>query len=313
MNKTVPDIICLNCQSSNTILYAAAKDVEYFTTDDEFQYHLCKHCKVIFIDPIPAEKLQVIYPANYYSFTNENRSISFAIKNWLDKLFFKSIFKKITAKKINILDAGGGTGWLIDSIKKFEPRIAFSQIIDIDKAAEQKAIAKGHNYFLGRFEVFHSNQKFHVILLLNFIEHVADPKKVLQKAYDLLDEDGVIIIKTPNYDSLDARLFRSKNWGGYHCPRHWVIFNKQSAENLFFENKLHTEKFAYTQGAPFWTVSILHYMQQRKWIKANAAKPLIYHPLFTVISILTAAFDFLRKPFAPLSQMFFVLKKYNKE
>ena len=313
MTKTDPHIICLNCQSSNTILYATAKDVEYFTTEDEFQYHLCNHCKVLFIHPVPTEKLQVIYPANYYSFTNNNKSISFAVKSWLDKLFFKKILKKINAGKINILDAGGGTGWLIDSIKRFEPTIAFSQIVDIDKSAEQIAIANGHNYFLGRFEAFHSDQKFHVILLLNFIEHVADPKAVLQKAYELLDDDGVIIIKTPNYNSWDARLFKLKNWGGYHCPRHWVIFNKQGAENFFLENNLHIEKFAYTQGAPFWTVSILHYMQQHNWIKANAAKPLIYHPLFTPVSIVTAGFDFLRKPFAPLSQMFFVLKKYNKE
>jgi 2-polyprenyl-3-methyl-5-hydroxy-6-metoxy-1,4-benzoquinol methylase len=312
MTKAAPDIICLNCKSSNTILYATAKDVEYFTTEEVFQYHLCNHCKVLFIHPVPTENLRLIYPANYYSFTNNNKGISFAVKNWLDKLFFKKILKKINSEKINILDAGGGTGWLINSIKRFEPRVVFSQIVDIDKSAEQVAIASGHNYFLGRFEAFHSHQKFHVILLLNFIEHVANPKEVLQKAYELLDDDGVIIIKTPNYNSWDARIFRSKNWGGYHCPRHWVIFEKRSAEALFIENNLHIENFSYTQGAPFWTVSILHYLHRRKWIKASAAKPLIYHPLFTVISILTAAFDFLRKPFAPLSQMFFVLRKNNK-
>jgi len=41
---------------------------------------------------------------------------------------------------------------------------------------------------------------------------VRDPVAVLQKMSGMLAPDGLILIKTPNYDSLDARIFRHRNW-----------------------------------------------------------------------------------------------------
>ncbi|MGC4103011.1 class I SAM-dependent methyltransferase [Ferruginibacter sp.] len=295
MSNSVTNIVCHNCGSINTALYATASDIEYFTTADPFDYYQCHHCNVLFIHPLPDNELQLIYPANYYSFTNSKGSISFKIKNYLDKLFFKKIFKDINGNNLAILDAGGGTGWLVDSIKTFEPRIGFTQIVDIDQNAAVAARAKGHDYFLGRLEDYNSEKKFHIILLLNFIEHVANPAAIMNKVQSLLHDNGVIIIKTPNYQSLDARIFKNKSWGGYHCPRHWVLFNKASAVQLFRESGLTVKSFSYTQGAPFWTVSILNYLYQKKWIRASTARPLILSSSFYPCQYFNSCIRFCKK------------------
>ena len=38
-------------------------------------------------------------------------------------------------------------------------------------------------------------------------------------------------MKTPNVEGLDAKLLRHRNWGGYHAPRHWVLFTPEGHEN----------------------------------------------------------------------------------
>jgi len=312
MDTVRNDIKCTNCSSSNTRLFANAGDIEYFTSAHIYQYYLCNACEVLFIFPQPSNELQKIYPDNYYSFNDDSKSFSFKIKNKLDRLFFKKHLRELSQQKINVLDIGGGTGSACDVIKKADDRVAQTQIVDIDPVPGKIAMQKGHQYFCGRIEEFETELQYDVILMLNLVEHVADPAGVLKKAKRLLSPGGIIFIQTPNYQSLDAKLFRHESWGGYHCPRHWIIFNKKSFFKLAESCRLKPLHFSYTQGAAFWTVSILHKLHQWKFIKAGAKKPLVYHPLFGITSMIMAAFDFIRKPFAPLSQMLIILKQDEK-
>lgn len=304
---------CPICNAVTTNKYATATDVEYFTTTKWFDFFECSNCDILFIHPMPVTELNSIYPPNYYSFTPMNKSIAFRIKDFIDAIFYRKILKQIPGNKLRALDIGGGTGTLLDSLVKADARIGFTQVVDIDSNAQLTAEAKGHQYYCGTIESFTDAEPYDVILMLNLIEHVANPAEVLTKAASLLNTNGIIIIKTPNYKSLDAALFKNSYWGGLHCPRHWVLFTKNSFQNLAAASGLQTHHFAYTQGAPFWSFSILHWLHKRKIIKADKDHPIIYHPLFFVISMAAATFDFIRKPFAPLSQMFFVLtKKVNK-
>ena len=218
---------CLNCESENVFHYDDARDIEYCSNADSYSYYRCNDCNVLFIHPVPSDQLSVIYPPNYYSFSGST-SFAHKIKAYLDRRLFKSLLKRIQSSSINVLDVGGGSGWLLDIIKRSDPRINITQVVDIDKNAEQTAIKNGHKYFCGRIEEFNGQGKFDLILLLNLIEHVKSPLDVLVKLKDLLLPQGIILVKTPNYNSLDARLFKNKNWGGYHCPRHWVIFERES-------------------------------------------------------------------------------------
>ena len=309
MSNLSQTISCPLCKKSAIELYASAKDVEYFSSDETYDYFECKSCEILFIHPVPIDKLGLIYPPNYYSVQESKESLAFRIKNYLDKKFFKKILEGIEGSNLSILDVGGGTGWLLNKIKEYEPRAKFTQVVDISVEAEGTARKFHHEYFCGTIEQFQTARKFDLILVLNLIEHVEDPLSTLQNCRELLSERGVIILKTPNYFSFDARLFRNKNWGGYHCPRHWTIFKRESFARLSNNAGLIVKKSYYTQGAPFWTVNILNGFHSKGLIRIGKDRPLVYHPLFGPISILFALFDYLRRPFAPLSQMFFILTK----
>lgn len=235
------------------------------------------------------------------------------IKEWLDKRFLRKILRHLPAEKIDVLDVGGGTGWILDLLKKTDRRIGFTQIADIDEKAKETAIKNGHAYFQGTVEEFETDRKFHLILMLNLIEHVQYPPLVLKKAASLLHPGGILLIKTPNTDSWDARLFRKTYWGGLHCPRHWVIFSEKSFRLLAAQTGLCIKKLEYTQGAPFWAFSIIAALSRKKIIHTSAQAPVIFHWLFAPLSGFFAIFDFLRRPFAKTSQLFIQLTREEKQ
>lgn len=302
-------ISCPLCKSDNTVLWSLAKDYEYASTTDEYKYYYCKNCISIFIFPVPENELYRIYPSNYYSFQSRNKNWAFRIKEWLDKKLFKKILNQIKSDSINVLDIGGGTGWLCDLVKDVDRRIAITQIVDIDNNAKKIAEEKGHRYFKGRIEEFSSTEKFDLVFLLNLLEHVAEPLDVLKKIEQALNPGGVVLIKTPNILSWDAKLLRKKYWGGLHCPRHWVIFSEKSFRSMLTATNLTITELNYTQGGPFWAFSIIVWLSKKGLVKTGKDRPVIFHPFFPFISSLFAAFDFIRRPFAKTSQMFIILKR----
>lgn len=279
-------------------------------TPDEFRFFHCVACDILFIAPMLADRLDLIYPLNYYSFQQHSaKNIIARIKEWLDQRMFRRLLQKVPSSKIDVLDIGGGTGWLLDILREIDPRIAITQVVDIDAAAEREAHLKGHLFFPGQIEEFRSERAFDLILLLNVIEHVAQPDLVLRHIATMLSTHGRVLIKTPNFRALDARLFRHRSWGGYHCPRHFVLFSRKSLEQVLAGAGLQIEQFYYTQGAPFWAASILELLRRHGLVTVSAERPSVFHPLTPLLQAVAAGFDFARAPFFPLSQMVVVVRR----
>lgn len=301
---------CPSCQGTVSELWSKACDFEMVSTgDEEFEYRQCCRCNTIFINPMPTDRLATIYPDNYYSFIDKSSSVAHRVKEFLDKRFFSKVLKRIPGKEIRALDIGGGTGWLLDIVCSVDHRVSHTQVVDLDSQAQRLAQAKGHSYFCGRIEDFNTNEKYNLVMLLNLIEHVAEPAEVLKKISELLSDDGVIIIKTPNVDSLDARIFRSSYWGGLHCPRHWVLFSDESIKPLVQRAGLRVKTLSLTQGAPFWAWSVLIWLNQRGLARIDRRRPVVQHPLHNILVALFAGFDFARGLFFKTSQMILILEK----
>ena len=300
---------CLACGARASTVWATARDEEYHTGPESYTFRRCDACDVLFIDPVPRDELTRIYPPTYYSVSDGSSSAVYRLKAWLDRRLFRSLVRRLGGPELRVLDVGGGAGWELSLIKSIEPRVKLTMVVDIAAGAADAARAAGHEYFCGRVEDFVSEERFDLVLMLNVIEHVDDPHAVLGKIRGLLSLQGVVLVKTPNYESLDARLFRHANWGGYHCPRHWVLFNRESFVALADRAGLSVQRFQYTQGAPFWATSLLIGLARHKLIAITTDRPLHTHSLYSLLVPLFAAFDFARRPFAKLSQMFVVLER----
>lgn len=295
---------CPICGDGEAELFATAYDKEYFTSEQPWRYARCPRCTAVYLHEPPADRLGEIYPDNYYSYGGiAETSITERIKEWLDRRTLRRTLERVPGEKLRVLDVGGGEGWLLGTVRRACDRVVETHEVDLQEDAAAVAQAAGHIYHRMPVEEFVSDDRFDLILMMSIIEHVADPRAVLVSMSRLLSDDGVLLLKTPNTDTLDCRLFRRHNWGGFHCPRHFVLFTERGLRALGDEVGLEVASCTYTQGAPQWAISVMAWLSDRGLIRVTRERPAytnrVYEPLLAVF----AAVDYARVLFSPTAQM----------
>ncbi|MGY4167783.1 class I SAM-dependent methyltransferase [Bradyrhizobium sp. USDA 4529] len=290
---------------TDTSWYADAHDIEYHTSDRTYSFYKCHRCDVLFIVPMLWDRLGEIYPKNYYSYAPKKKGVARRQRS-LNRRLLK-LLASIPGNQLSVLDIGGGSGWVLDQVKSCSPRVRFTQCVDVDEDAEAQATARGHAFHLGRIEQFETDRRFDLVLALGLIEHVPDPALVLRRIAGLLTARGRVLIMTPNFDALDGRLFRHRSWPGYHTPRHFVLFNRQSFTDLAEQSGLGVVSFSYMQTPQYWTLLMLDAMRRLGFTEVSAQRPACYHPLYSVLRASFTVLEFARTPFARLSYMVFTL------
>ncbi len=81
---------------------------------------------------------------------------------------------------------------------------------------------------LRQLQVF-PDRHFDVVTMWHVIEHLADPFAVLAAAHRVLKPDGLLMLRTPNADSWEARVFQGC-WYGVDAPRHVHLFSPGTLE-----------------------------------------------------------------------------------
>jgi len=69
------------------------------------------------------------------------------------------------------------------------------------------------------------------VLMSSFLEHEARPLELLEAVRGVLEPDGVVILKVPNYASWN-RLLRGARWCGFRYPDHVNYFTPKSLAML---------------------------------------------------------------------------------
>jgi SAM-dependent methyltransferase len=307
--------ICPACGSGEGSVVARARDTEYCTSDRVYSYVECDACGTLFLLEPPVDALRSIYPPTYYSYQQDGGDTSWlqSIKSWLDVRMFRRLLDQLPGDALRVLDVGGGSGWLLSQVREASPRVAETHEVDIDPGAAEAAQQAGHRFHCVTIEEFEAAEPFDLVLMLNIIEHVADPERVLRAVERCLRPGGLVLIKTPNAKTLDRWIFEQRNWGGFHCPRHFVVFTRASFLALAARSGLDCLAAEYTQGAPQWTTSVLGWLSLKGWVTVRADKPMYHHALYGPLLALFAAFDFIRRPFAPTAQMWVTLRKGGRQ
>lgn len=126
--------------------------------------------------------------------------------------------------------------------------------IEPDVGAAQLAIAKGLDVSQSTLQpgTFPA-ASFHAILMSHVIEHVPDPQETIRECHRLLRPGGVLVMLTPNTDSLGHRWF-GKDWLHLDPPRHLHLFNRRNLPKLCADARFTDVHCATTPRDAHWTL-----------------------------------------------------------
>lgn len=216
---------CPICKSKNIkIKYPLISSVN--DPDVKFDMFYCNTCKLHFI----GQKVTNEYLSNFYN-CNINDNSVYSEDNLKQLNFYYLKLKKYIEKFIDkgkILDIGCSGGYFLDIMNGWERYGC--EICENDAIIAKEKY--GNNIFIGSFDDYNNKDiLFDVITLQDCLDHTINPYDVIAKCYNLLKQDGLLVIKVHNIDCLFAKCY-GKNFYAIIPPAHLFYFNKKSMNNL---------------------------------------------------------------------------------
>lgn len=206
---------CPFCGSSgkNLLSYYCAPQVLKLKNNPAFPpaklWMKCTHCGNYFTYDFPKKSIGSIN--GHYT---KDRDVDilqnkFRLENY-NQIFNR--FKKLTSGK-EYLEIGIGTGEMLAVAQEFGYHVEAVEICREDCEHVSQTLCVDIQW--GDIADYETEKQYDVIVMGDVLEHVIDPVRVLERVKQLLANDGVLWISTPNYNCAYARMQKFS-----HCMWH---------------------------------------------------------------------------------------------
>jgi 2-polyprenyl-3-methyl-5-hydroxy-6-metoxy-1,4-benzoquinol methylase len=216
---------------------------------DSFEYIKCSACGCLQIGEMPPN-LSKYYPDNYYSFQASKKKKSRVIRDYIRKsvalyniqrkgvigwllAFFKSpdpihlVYRRVGLKPSDkLLDVGGGAG--AHALSLF--RIGFKSVMSVDPFISEDVFL-GNVLIAKKLDFFDIQGKYDLITFHHSLEHMPAQLKTIEKAAELIGQEGRILIRIPTVTSTAWARYK-ENWVNLDAPRHFYIHSHASIKLL---------------------------------------------------------------------------------
>ena len=106
-------------------------------------------------------------------------------------------------------------------------------------AAKTAETRSGAHVFVGNvLDAQFPANSFDVITCFDVLEHLYEPRRVIDRVAEWLKPGGIFYVLVPNVDSAEARVFKSY-WHGLELPRHLFHYSPRSLKLLAESAGLH--------------------------------------------------------------------------
>lgn len=262
---TEPVERCDQCGSTSQREFARGRDYEIRTCRNEWVFVQCTACQLVRLHPRPAvSTLSVIYPPTYYAYQYESIPwIARTAKALLDRRKLRGIIGALDRPVRRYADIGCGTGRYLHAMHATGVPKDHIHGLELDAAVIAKLNAEGFQAHHDRVETCTAIPpgSLDLATMFHVIEHVESPAAVIGRIAEWMAPGGVLAMETPNLDSMDARRFRDRWWGGYHIPRHWTLFTPETLQAMLRAQGFEPFAVRYQTGHSFWMYSYHHLLK----------------------------------------------------
>jgi 2-polyprenyl-3-methyl-5-hydroxy-6-metoxy-1,4-benzoquinol methylase len=142
-----------------------------------------------------------------------------------------------------LLDVGCGAGRHIQQMSSLGWQCMG---VDISTRAIENAkkLNPSATFVVGMIDNVEVGEKFDLISMHHVLEHVYDPRQVIERCFELLRPGGKLVVNVPNINSWEAKWF-GRRWKGLDIPRHLLHFKESVLARL-----LSTAGFAIEKKRP---------------------------------------------------------------
>lgn len=138
--------------------------------------------------------------------------------------FIYSYIKEMRIEKV--LDVGCGTGFFLNNLDSSITKVG----IEPSSKVKDYCGAPVYDSFEKFQESLHGKTKYDLITMFGVLEHLKDPKDMINKCMDYLTYDGCMAFIVPNVNSLVVQLLQEKCCT--FCPQHLWYFNIATLHKL---------------------------------------------------------------------------------
>ncbi len=201
-----------------------------------FSYVECEQCKMLYVSPRPTpEILSEFYPnSKQYQFFNDH-IFPASVEVRRKKIFIPRVNKvldyceKYGVKKEKLIEVGTGYGIFCEELVKTG---AFSDIVGVEASDSlaETCTDKGYRLYNGLLEDLEITEKFNVAVAFEVLEHIFSPKIFLEKIYNLMNDNSLLMLTFPAWSGFDASILREYSSSIDH--EHLNYFNEKSISQL---------------------------------------------------------------------------------
>ena len=275
---------CLLCQGTvNTRLWETRDRLCY--VPGRFTLVRCAGCGLLYLSLRPTpESMGAYYPANYDPFVQQTVEQLPLLQRFSVRYGLRRRCRLVLAHKTygRLLDIGCATGQFLAEMRRF-PGWQVHGVEPSQDAARFARDVLGLDVHQGELaSAAYPDAHFDVVTMWDVLEHLYDPREILQEISRILKPDGVLVMRTPSLRSADARAF-GPYWAGLDSPRHLAIFSHDTVAALLASSGFALRQIS-TGGGSFF----IGLLSLRFWLEERLPDNRVRHALLRLAGSLPA-------------------------
>jgi 2-polyprenyl-3-methyl-5-hydroxy-6-metoxy-1,4-benzoquinol methylase len=189
----------------------------------------CRKCGLLYVNPIPDESSLTKLYAEYRKVPDKMYQLYKAVGESVKERILRETHDIRITHFGKLLDIGCGLGYFLQAIRPFCKEVYGTEISHFQALFARDRL--GINVLESPLTALKLHETFDTITMLDVIEHLPNPRRELQEIHRRMKKGGLIVIMTPNINSLTFKITRERYFPLYP-PEHLFYFTPETLKKL---------------------------------------------------------------------------------